>query len=76
MAEIFAEAKQPTFKQPIVENAPYNRKEATDLTGFSLSTLIRAEERGKLKPRRQGRRVYYMGADILSWLNAEEGGVR
>jgi len=37
------------IKQPIIENAVYEREEAKAITGFSLSTLIRAEKSGGLK---------------------------
>jgi hypothetical protein len=77
MAESFREANQPSppTKQPILENAVYDREEATSVTGFSLSTLIREEGRGRLKARRQSRRVYYLGRDLLAWL-APEGGTQ
>jgi len=58
-------------KQPIVENAVYDRSEAIVITGFSLSTLIRAEESGKLKGRYNGRRRFYLGSDLLKWLREE-----
>jgi hypothetical protein len=38
----------PPVKQPIIENAVYEREEAIAITGFSLSTLIRAEKSGGL----------------------------
>ncbi|HMV46682.1 MAG TPA: hypothetical protein PLD20_33370 [Blastocatellia bacterium] len=62
-------------KQPILETAVYGRDEAIAITGFSLSTLIRAEEKGKLRGRYEGRRRFYFGRDLLRWLGAcEEGG--
>jgi hypothetical protein len=74
MSEVLLEANpQPIAKQPIIETAPYDRQETIAVTGFSLSTLIREEERGNLKPRRKGRRVYYMGSDLLAWLSREGG---
>jgi hypothetical protein len=60
-----------TIKQPIIENAVYEREEAIAITGFSLSTLIRAEKSGELKGRNIGRRRYYLGADLLKWLQGE-----
>ena len=59
-------------KQPIVETAVYDRKEAICLTGFSLSTLIRAENKRELRSRTQGRRRYYLGHDLLAWLSNGE----
>jgi helix-turn-helix protein len=62
------------IKQPIIENAVYEREEAIAITGFSLSTLIRAEKSGELKGRNIGRRRYYLGADLLNWLQGDEKG--
>jgi helix-turn-helix protein len=62
------------IKQPIIENAVYEREEAIAITGFSLSTLIRAEKSGELKGRNIGRRRYYLGADLLKWLQGDEEG--
>lgn len=62
---------EPVSKQPIIPTAPYSRAEAIAITGFSLSTFIREEERGRLYSRRKGRRVYFLGADLLTWLGAE-----
>jgi hypothetical protein len=42
------------------------------VTGFSLSTLIRAEEAGKLKRRYNGRRRFYLGSDLLRWLQGND----
>lgn len=61
----------PTAKLPIIENAVYERDEAIALTGFSLSTLIRAEKSGELKGRYKGRRRYYLGSDLLAWLQGD-----
>lgn len=73
MAEIIVEANQPfNSKQPIIETAVYNREEAVTVTGFSLSTLIRSEEKGNLKSRYQGRRRYYLGKDLLAYLAGNE----
>lgn len=72
MAESIAEANPQTFsKQPILENAIYDREEAANVTGFSLSTLIRAEEKQKLRSRYIGRRRFYLGRDLLAWLSDE-----
>ncbi len=69
MAEVTADSNQlPTSKQPIIETAVYDREEAVSVTGFSLSTLIRAEEKGRLNGRSEGRRRFYLGADLLTWL--------
>ena len=62
------------IKQPIIENAVYEREEAIAITGFSLSTLIRAEKSGELKGRNIGRRRYYLGADLLKWLQGDDNG--
>lgn len=72
MAELIADANQQlTKKHPIIETAVYDRQEAVIVTGLSLSTLIRSEEKGKLKGRYQGRRRYYLGKDLLTYLSGE-----
>jgi hypothetical protein len=53
---------------PEIEN-PYA------ITGVSLSTLIRAEKSGGLKGRHKGRRRYYLGSDLLKWLQDEHYGL-
>jgi hypothetical protein len=53
----------------------YEREEAIAITGFSLSTLIRAEKSGGLKGRHKGRRRYYLGSDLLKWLQEEHYGL-
>jgi hypothetical protein len=63
-----------SIKQPIIENAVYEREEAIVITGFSLSTLIRAEKSGQLLGRNIGRRRYYLGSDWLKWLQGDENG--
>lgn len=55
-------------KQPVIPDAVYDRNEAAVVTGFSLSTLMRAEERGDLLGRYEGRRRFYLGKDLLDWL--------
>jgi hypothetical protein len=77
MAELIAEANQQshqqfTIKQPIIEAAVYSRDEAVTVTGFSLSTLLRAEQRGKLKGRYQGRRRYYIGRELLDFVGGDD----
>ena len=62
-------------KQAIIENAVYEREETIAITGFSLSTLIREEKSGRLRGRNIGRRRYYLGADLLKWLQGDENGV-
>ncbi len=59
-------------KQEILPNAVYGRDEAIAITGLSLSTFIRAEQKRKLKGRWEGRRRYYMGNDLLAWLKGKE----
>jgi hypothetical protein len=61
-------------KQAIIENAVCEREEAIAITGFSFSTLIRAEKSGGLRGRNIGRRRYYLGADLLKWLQGDENG--
>ena len=69
-------AQRLAHKQEIQPNAVYGRDEAVAVTGFSLSTLIRAEDRGDLLGRFNGRRRYYLGSDLLKWLKGQkEGGV-
>jgi hypothetical protein len=63
-----------TEKQPIIENAVYEREAAIAITGFSLSTLIRAEKSGQLTGRNIGRRRFYLGSDLLKWLQGDENG--
>lgn len=60
-------------KQEILPNAVYDRDEAIAITGFSLSTFVREEQRRKLNGRWKGRRRYYLGVDLLAWLKAKEG---
>lgn len=60
------------IKQEILPNAVYDRDEAIALTGFSLSTFIRAEQKRKLNGRWEGRRRYYLGVDLLTWLKGKE----
>jgi len=59
-------------KQEILPNAVYDRDEAIAITGFSLSTFIRAEQKRKLNGRWKGRRRYYLGIDLLNWLKEKE----
>lgn len=59
-------------KQEILPNAVYDRDEAIAITGFSLSTFIRAERKNKLNGRWEGRRRYYLGIDLLTWLKEKE----
>lgn len=59
-------------KQEILPNAIYDRDEAIAITGFSLSTFIRAEQKRKLIGRWEGRRRYYLGTDLLTWLKGRE----
>lgn len=61
-------------KQPILPDAIYNYDELSEVTGFSLSTIIRADRKGSLLGRYQGRRRYFVGKDVLSWLADREGG--
>jgi hypothetical protein len=63
-----------TEKQPIIENAVYEREAAIAITGFSLSTLIRAPKSGQLTGRNIGRRRFYLGSDLLKWLQGDENG--
>jgi hypothetical protein len=75
MLEIEQNLIQSTIKkQPIIENAVYEREEAIAITGFSLSTLIRAEKSSELRGRNIGRWRYYLGADLLKWLQGDENG--
>lgn len=60
------------LKQEILPNAVYDRDEAIAITGFSLSTFIRAEQKQKLNGRWKGRRRYYLGVDLLAWLKGKE----
>jgi len=58
-----------------IANAVYEREEAIAITGFSLSTLVRAEKSGGLKGRHKGGRRYYLGSDLLKWLQEEHYGL-
>lgn len=71
MTDVLVAANKSFAKQPIIETAVYGRDDATAVTGFSRSTLIRAEDAGKLRGRYQGRRRFYLGRDLISWLTAE-----
>jgi predicted nucleic acid-binding Zn ribbon protein len=55
-------------KQEILPNAVYCREEVVEITGFSVSTVIRAENKGKLNARHVCERPHYMGSDVLEWL--------
>jgi hypothetical protein len=59
-------------KQEILPNAVYCRDELVKITGFSISTIIRHGEKGKLRERRVCDRVHYMGSDVLEWLTGKE----
>jgi hypothetical protein len=67
------EALQPSTKREILPNAVYSRDELANITGFSLSTIIRAEESDTLIVRYKGRRRYIVGADALQWLAGRTG---
>jgi type IV secretory pathway protease TraF len=62
------------LKQPILPDAVYSYDELVQVTGFSLSTIIRADRKGRLAGRYEGRRRYFIGRDVLTWLTAKEGG--
>ncbi|MDQ3012460.1 MAG: helix-turn-helix domain-containing protein [Acidobacteriota bacterium] len=68
------EALKRGVKQPIQPNAIYSYEELVEVTGFSLSTIIRADRSGRLKGRYEGRRRYFVGSEILKWLGDKEGG--
>jgi len=59
-------------KQEILPNAVYTRDEVIKVTGLSVSTIIRAENSGKLNARHVCDRPHYMGSDILNWLAVKE----
>ena len=65
-------------QQEVLPKAIYNTVEAVAVTGMSLSTILRAENAGRLKGRWEGRKRYYLGQDLLDWLarNEEGGGER
>lgn len=71
MADVLADANRQSIKQPILETAVYGRDEAIAVTGLSLSTLIRAEGAGRLRGRYAGRRRFYFGRDLISYLNGD-----
>lgn len=73
LIERIKEALQATAKSEILPSAIYSREELSKLTGFSLSTIIRAEEAGKLTVRYEGRRRYIIGTDALKWLAGGDG---
>ena len=62
------------FKQEILPNAVYGYDELSAVTGFSISTIIRADRRRHLIGRYEGRRRYFLGSDVLKWLADKEGG--
>src|SRR5262245_8896113 len=68
------QAIKSTVKQQILPNAVYDYEETVAVTGFSLSTIIRADRAGRLAGRYEGRRRYFRGRDLLKWLFDEEGG--
>lgn len=72
LIERIKETLQPPAKSEILAGAIYRREELARLTGFSLSTIIRAEEAGKLTVRYEGRRRYCLGSDVLKWLAGQK----
>ena len=59
-------------KQEILPNAIYDYGEVVAITGMSLSTVIRADRAGRLKGRKEGRRRYFFGQDIIDWLSPKK----
>lgn len=57
-------------KQGIINSAVYTREEACDVTTFSQSTLIRAENSGDLIVCKMGDARRYIGRDLLDWIMA------
>lgn len=64
------------FKQPVIPGAVYSYEELAQITGFSISTIIRADRKGRLAGRYEGRRRFFLGEDVLKWLANREGDVQ
>ncbi len=57
-----------TTKAPINPDAFYSRREAAKVLGLAEITLLRNEQKEKLKAARAGRRVLYRGSELIRWL--------
>lgn len=57
----------PTVIEP---HAVYTREQVCQLLGVSLSTLFRYRRSGKLVGRQVARRVFFLGSDVLDFLEA------
>ena len=68
------QAVKNAVKQPIQPNAIYDYDELATVSGFSKSTIVRADRAGRLTGRYEGRRRYFLGQDVLDWLAKREGG--
>ena len=55
----------------IEPKALYGQQEAAALVGVSVHTLIRWRRENRLQARKVGRRVFYLGSDILAMLEPE-----
>jgi hypothetical protein len=55
-------------KAPINPDAYYSRREAAKVLGLAEITLLRNEQKEKLKAARAGRRVLYRGSELIRWL--------
>ena len=55
-------------KAPINPDAFYSRREAAKVLGLAEITLLRNEQKEKLKAARAGRRVLYRGSELIRWL--------
>lgn len=60
----------PSIKSSINPDAYYSRREAAAALGLAPITLLRNEQREKLKAARVGRRVLYRGSELIRWLEA------
>lgn len=59
---------------PILPTAVYDEETATQVTGVCYETRYRAVRAGRLVCRRVGSRRFYLGSDLLTWLQTTTGG--
>ena len=55
-------------RPPLIAETMYSRREAVEVTGLSLITIIRAYEHGHLQVSRVGSRVLIRGQQLLNWM--------
>ncbi len=64
----YQEDLKASFAQEAKEEVLMTRQETADLLGISLPTLNAWRQKGILRPRRMGRKVYYLKRNVLATL--------